>query len=226
MLLDRVSLLVLGWFRRICDSENVYSRDGYNCEAIVTTITLYSVAGTLPGALHALAHEAVPITQELFLTFTEKMRFKEWSNLLRTTQLINGAEIQTPICLTPGPEPLYYIAPSDVIFHTHILGTQIWHKAQMRKASISLLSPTCVRVSPPLCSAWLPWPCWPTVCRSELTQGGPAKGRLHGVAVQDSHPPHHNSSCSFFALLDLKITTVKRELKRNPNPLLIIDWQM
>lgn len=59
----------------------------------------------------------------------------------------------------------------------------------------------------------------------ELTQGGPPKGGLHGVAVEDAHAPHHNSACAFLALLHLKVTTLKRELKRNPNPPLNINWQ-
>ena len=50
-----------------------------------------------------------------------------------------------------------------------------------------------------------------------LTQGRPAKGRLHGVAVDDAHPPHHHSSRSFFAFLDLKVTAVERELERDPH---------
>lgn len=92
--------------------------------------------------------------QALLLTFTEKMRFKELGNLLRITQLVNGAETQTQICLIPGPYPLHYIAPSN-IFHTHILGTQIWYKVQTRKASRSALSSTCLRISSPqvLCVA-------------------------------------------------------------------------
>lgn len=53
------------------------------------------------------------------------MRVTELNNLPRITQLVNGAEIQTQICLIPSPQqPLCYNDPSS-IFHTPILGMQI-----------------------------------------------------------------------------------------------------
>lgn len=45
-----------------------------------------------------------------------------------------------------------------------------------------------------------------------LTQSCPTECRFHSIAIHYPHSPHHNPSCSFFALLDLKLTAVERKL--------------
>ena len=51
-----------------------------------------------------------------------------------------------------------------------------------------------------------------TFGKSKLTQSGASKGGLHCVAVLDAKSPHGDSSCSLFAPLNPKLTTLKGEL--------------
>lgn len=53
-----------------------------------------------------------------------------------------------------------------------------------------------------------------TFVKLKLTQSGASKRGLHSVAVFDSKLPHGNSSCSLFALLHPKLTTLEGELRK------------